>query len=75
MYLSEALSLSTGFTNLCMMLENTEEPLKPSLDEKFAGNTGRGTFSGGVSVPLISSTGSTSLGILEEIALWLCTFT
>jgi len=40
-----------------MMLSNREGPELFSFGAKFAGKTRRGTFSGGVSVPLTSSAG------------------
>lgn len=72
MYLStEGFSLVSGFMNLCLMLEKREDlvgvVLSPSL---ITENIWRGNFSGGVSVPLISSS-ETSLALFSTTAFWL----
>jgi len=56
-HLSEDFSLASTLTNLCIILEKTDDFLS-SVGVKSAVRTWRGAFSGGVSVPLISREGT-----------------
>lgn len=61
-YLSDEVSLLSNFTNLCIIFEIRDDLLSP-LEVKLAGRIWHGTFSGGVSIPIISQEESLALAV------------